>query len=69
MTRGSDEAGDLESRTFEGAFLYANRKFGFQLQRKSLYDVSGTVYAPVEFEVTEGAGILYLIRNTSTTTD
>lgn len=69
LTRGSDEAGDLESRTFEGTFLYANRKFGFQLQRKSLYDVSGTVYAPVEFEVTEGAGILYLIHNTSTTTE
>lgn len=69
LTRESDEAGDLESRTLEGGYLYANRKFGFQLHRKSLYAVNGTVYAPVEFEVTEGAGTLYLIHNTSTTTD
>ena len=68
LTRGSDEAGDLKSQTFDGTYLSAG-KFGFQLQRKSLYDVSGTVYAPVEFEVTEGAGILYLIHNSSTTTD
>lgn len=68
LTRGSDEAGDLKSQTFDGTYLSAG-KFGFQLQWESLNNVSGTVYAPVEFEVTEGAGTLYLIHNTSTTTD
>ena len=69
LTRSSDENERSEKATFNSDYLYAAGKFGFQLQWESLNNVSGTVYAPVEFEVTEGAGILYLIHNSSTTTD
>lgn len=69
LTRSSDENESSREATFNSDYLYAAGKFGFQLQWESLNNVSGTVYAPVEFEVTEGAGILYLILNSSTTTD
>ena len=69
LTYGSNENESSGSRTFNSEYLYAAGKFGFRLMWDDLYSVSGTVRAPAEFKVTEGAGTLYFIRNTSTTTD
>lgn len=69
LTYGSNENESSGSRTFNSEYLYAAGKFGFRLMWDDLYSVSGTVRAPAEFKVTEGAGTLYFIRNTFTTID